>query len=84
MRGEMRGDHRNNLSHRSDGGVTVISNLGNTGLSKCSYILSYVVTGHSCDRVMECSTRFYMTSCEKVLSNYPRPYFVILSHLQSL
>jgi hypothetical protein len=69
----MRGDHRYYLSLRSDGGVTVISNLGNTGLSKCSYILSYVVTGRSCDRVTECSTRFYMMLCEKVLCNNPRP-----------
>jgi hypothetical protein len=61
MRGEVRGNRRNYLSHRSDGGVTAISNLGNTGLSKCSYILSYIVTGHPCDRVMECSIRFYMT-----------------------
>src|SRR5579872_5439138 len=77
MRGEVRGDHSLNLSHRSDGGKTAISNLGITGLSKCSYILSYIVTGPSCDRVMECSTRFYMTSHEKVLSHYPKPYIII-------
>ena len=44
-----------------------------TGPSKHSYILSYIVTGHSCDRVTECSTRFYMMLHAKVLSNYPRP-----------
>ena len=45
---------------KSDGGETVISNLGITGLSKRSYILSYIVTGHPCDRVTECSIRFYL------------------------
>src|SRR5579872_2644598 len=82
--GRSEGDHSSNQSHSLMVEKLQYQIWGIIGLSKCSYILSFVVTGHSCDRVMECSTRFYMVLCEKVLSNYPRPYVVILSHLQLL